>query len=82
MFWNDVSVDQQNGVILGYHIFYKALPSGNELNKTVSNITLIDDLTGLQEFVQYNISMAAFTSDGIGPRSPTLSVFTAEDSKY
>ena len=80
--WNEAPVNQQNGVILGYHIFYKALPSGEELNKTVSNTTLTDDLTGLQEFVQYNISVAAFTSAGTGPRSAPLSVFTAEDSKH
>ena len=80
--WNEVPVDQQNGVILGYHIFYKALPSGEELNETVSNTTLTVNLTGLQEFVQYNISVAALTSHGTGPQSAALFVFTAEDSKY
>ena len=43
-------------------------------NGSVTEITL----TGLQEFVEYNISVRAYTSVGPGPFSPIEVVQTAE----
>ena len=38
-------------------------------------------LTGLQEFVDYNISVRAYTSVGEGPYSTEVTEMTAEDGK-
>ena len=39
------------------------------------------DLTGLNKFTKYNISVLAFTVKGDGPVSSTITVTTDEDSK-
>ena len=66
---------------------YKAIEggftNGDENCTTVSggstrNVTL----TELEEYVVYNITVAAITSVGEGPRSGEVFVRTAEDSKY
>ena len=39
-------------------------------------------LTGLQEYVSYNISIRAYTSAGEGPYSTEKTGITREDCKY
>ncbi len=39
------------------------------------------NLTNLEEFVDYNISVRAYTSEGAGPYSEEITVMTPEDSK-
>ena len=46
---------------------------------TVSGSELSVNLTGLQEYINYNISLRAFTSVGAGPYSVTMTVLTSED---
>ena len=80
--WKEIPPENENGVILGYHIFYKALPNENERKITVNdNTTLSANISGLEEYVEYNISVAAFISGEIGRRSDPVLVFTAEDGK-
>ena len=40
------------------------------------------NLTGLEEYVNYNISVRAFASVGVGPSSVVVTVLTLQDSKY
>ena len=81
MSWDEVQADLRNGIITGYTIAYhsqtntyygfqKAGPNDRQAN-----------LTGLKEFVQYNISVLASTVKGIGPPS-VLVVRTDQDSKW
>ena len=80
--WDQVPVEQENGIITGYTITYHSqtendngtvLTSPSERQKTIS---------GLKEYVNYNITVFAFTVKGDGPPSdPVLVVRTNQDSK-
>ena len=80
--WDQVPVEQENGIITGYTITYHSqsqnhngtVPAGpSERQKTI---------TGLKEFVNYNITVLASTVKGDGPpSSPVLIVKTGQDSK-
>ena len=66
--WEELSQDDQNGVILGYRVTVVAVNT-NELiaiaNVTERNFTQ----GGLNEYTNYSVSVAAFTSVGIGNSS-------------
>ena len=78
--WEAIQPELQNGVITGYNITY--------LSQTENDIGFVPagpndrqaNLTGLKEFVKYNISVVAFTVKGDGPPSVII-VRTDEDSK-
>ena len=80
--WDQVPVEQENGIITGYTITYQSqtendngtVPAGSsERQKTIS---------GLKEYVNYNITVFASTAIGNGPpSSPVLVVRTDQDSK-
>ena len=85
--WDELPAEHQNGVITGYNVCYKAteggFTNGDERCTTVSDCpTTTVTLTGLEEYVVYNITVAAITSVGEGPRSDGVSVITADDSKF
>ena len=78
--WEAVQAELRNGIIAGYTIKYQSLtendngivkggPNGRQAN-----------LTGLKEFVEYNISVVAFTVQGDGPPS-VIVVRTDQDSE-
>jgi len=80
--WDEVPADQQNGIITGYTITYHSqtendnniVPAGAEERKK--------GLTGLKEFVNYNVTVFASTVKGDGPASdPFIVVRTDQDSK-
>ena len=79
--WEEVQADLQNGIITGYNITYQSLTE----NDNGFVLTGPDDrqanLTGLKEFVEYNISVVAFTVKGDGPPSVVV-VSTDQDSKW
>ena len=79
--WDEVPEKDKNGIIKGYKITYKDWRSGVEKTQTVDAPTRQVDLTGLNEFTKYNISVVAFTVKGDGPQSSTITVSTDEDSK-
>ena len=79
--WDEVPENDKNGIIKGYNITYKDWRTGVEKSKTVDAPTRQVDLTGLNEFTKYNISVLAFTVKGGGPPSSTITVTTDEDSK-
>ena len=78
--WEEVQSDLQNGIITGYNITYESQIENDK------GVLLTDpndrqaNLTGLKKFVNYNISVIAFTVKGDGP--PTVIVVrTDQDSK-
>ena len=69
--WEQVPAIDQNGEITLYEVQYEPLMRFegqiliNSTNTTRLNITL----TGLEEYVEYNITVRAYTSEGPGPYS-------------
>ena len=81
--WEEVPAINENGLITVYEVLYTPLMtfegqiSTNTTNTSQLNITL----TGLQEYVEYNISVRAYTSVGPGPYSDGVVEITFEDGK-
>lgn len=83
--WYEVPEIDQNGVINLYEVLYLPLETfgdviqANTMNSSrrQSSVTL----SGLQEFVDYNISVRAYTRAGPGPYSDGVIITTLEDGK-
>ena len=78
---DEVPENDKNGIIKGYKITYKDWRTGVEKTQTIDAPTRQVDLTELNKFTKYNISVLAFTVKGDGPPSSTITVTTDEDSK-
>ena len=78
--WEDVQADLRNGIITGYNITYQSQTENDNGFVTAGPNDRQANLTGLKEFVKYNISVVAFTVKGDGPPSVTV-VRTDQDSK-
>ena len=78
--WEDVQAELRNGIIIGYNITYQSQTENDNGVVTAGPSNRQANLTGLKEFVKYNISVAAFTVKGDGPPSGTV-VSTDQDSK-
>ena len=81
--WDMVPPIDQNGVITMYQVLYQPLETfGGAIGPETVNVTkLMATLTGLQEYVNYTISVRAYTSVGAGPYSNDTTVLTLEYSK-
>ena len=83
--WEEVPPIDQNGVITIYEVMYTPLETfGGTLESDTVNVSrseLSVNLTGLEEYVNYNISVRAYTSVGAGPYSVAMTVLTLQDSK-
>ena len=83
--WDMVPPIDQNGVITMYEVCYVPLETFN--GTIMSNTTTVDGMTltavleGLEEFVDYNISVRAYTIAGEGPYSDGVIEMTDEDSE-
>ena len=78
--WDEVQSDLQNGAITGYNITYQSLTENDNGFVTAGPNDRQANLTGLKEFVEYNISVVAFTVKGDGPPFVFI-VRTDQDSK-
>ena len=81
--WDIVPEIDQNGVITMYEVLYVPLETfdgmiGIDMMLVESTSFLIRDL---QEYVDYNVSVRAYTSVGAGPYSTGMIVRTLEDGK-
>ena len=84
--WEQVPPSDRNGFITYYEIFYEPLITfGGVLTSASVNISSRSPrsviLSDLQEFVDYNISVRAFTEVGAGPFSPVETERTFQDGK-
>ena len=81
--WDEVPSVDQNGIIILYEVQYDPLMTfGGQLMTmamNTSNTSIV--LGGLQEYIEYNISVRAYTSVGRGPFSPGVNNRTFEDGK-
>lgn len=81
--WNEIPLaGDRNGIILSYTVEYTALPSESPQTKVVNAPTTQANLTGLNEYTEYRISVSASTIKGSGPKSEKVDIFTDEDSMY
>ena len=78
--WEEVQADLRNGIITGYNITYQSLTENDNGFVPAGPDDRQANLTGLKEFVEYNISVIAFTVKGRGPPNFTF-VGTDQDSK-
>ena len=81
--WGEVAPIDQNGIITMYEVLYRPLETfGGEIGPMTVNVTeLRANLTDLEEYVNYTISVRAYTSEGEGPYSGGVTVLTFEDGK-
>ena len=73
--WTNVLEIYQNGIITEYEVMYESPMFEGQLNTTNLSITL----NSLEEFVNYSISVRAYTSVGPGPYSDGIMKMTIED---
>ena len=81
MSWTEVLEIDQNGIITGYEVMYEPLMnfSGQITTLTVNTTNLSIALMDLEEYVEYSISVRAYTSVGPGPYSVGIVNRTFED---
>ena len=78
--WEEVQAELRNGIITGYNITYNSQTENDNGFVPAGPNDRQANLTGLKEFVNYNISVVAATEEGDGPPS-IIVVRTDEDSK-
>ena len=82
MTWEEVLAIDENGIIISYEIQFEPLEFTSVLmTDTINATNLSAVITGLQEFVEHNISVRAYTIIGPGPYSDPVTERTLEDRK-
>ena len=80
--WEDVPMIDQNGNITIYAVQIEPLDFPADTFTALLNTTsLLIVVTDLEEYVNYNISVRAYTSVGPGPYSDPVTERTFEDGK-
>ena len=83
MSWEEVPAIDQNGIIIMYEVQYEPLQTFGVLLIQTVNITApttMTNLTGLEEYVEYSITVRAYTSVAPGPYSdPPITERTEQD---
>ena len=80
--WEEVPAIDENGIIINYEVQFEPLEFTETLTTSSVNTTsLTVVINGLQEYVEYNISVRAFTIIGPGPYSDPVTERTLEDRK-
>ena len=78
--WDEIPGLDQNGNITDYEVQIEPLDFPANISVDLLNTTgLQENATNLEEFVNYNISVRAYTSVGPGPYSDPVTVRTFED---
>ena len=83
--WTDIPEIEQNGIISQYEVSYEPLRTFGVLSTKSSLIdpsNLSHTIVGLEEYVEYSITVRAYTSVGPGPYSVGIVRRTFEDGKY
>ena len=82
--WTEVLEIDQNGIITEYEVMCEPLMTfGGQITAlTVNTTNLSITLMDLEEYVEYNISVRAYTSVGSGPYSVGIVRRTLEDGKF
>ena len=78
--WDEIPGLDQNGIIINYEVEIEPLQFLTDIfvdQLTTTNLSIV--VTGLEEYVFYNISVRAYTSVGPGPYSDPVTERTSED---
>ena len=78
------SIEDPDGAILGYYIYYRKDGSNDSFAKIDvqgENMTS-SDVDGLQEYTRYEFHIAAYNYYGEGNASDVFQCFTDEDGRY
>ena len=87
--WEPMPAIEENGILVTYEILYEPQETFN--GEIMSNVSINTTdgsvlemvLNDLQEFVEYNVTVRAYTSIGSGPFNPTGdSSRTFEDGEF
>ena len=81
--WQLPPLEDRNGIIRGFKLFYKKEgSSGPQTMKLINNkVVRTTDVSGLSKYTKYEFQVLAFTSVGDGPNSTVKSETTKEDGK-
>ena len=80
--WEEVPAIDENGIIINYETQFEPLEFTDVLmTGAIIAANLSAMITGLQEYVEYSISVRAYTSVGPGPYSDLVTQRTLEDCK-
>ena len=81
--WDQVPTINRNGEITMYEVQYDPLQTfdGQISTETANTSFMCTNLTGLEEYVEYSISVRAYTSKGPGPYSDSVTERTDTESK-
>ena len=80
--WEEVPAIDQNGINTNYEVQIEPLQFTETLETMFVNATNTSVLVvGLEEYVEYNISVRAYTTVGAGPFSPAVAERTLEDGE-
>ena len=83
--WNPVPLMDQNGIITVYDVEYSQstfLDLNSPLTLSVDGTNMSATISGLEEYVEYSISVAAYTVIGEGPFSLPVQETTLQDSQF
>ncbi len=70
--WDAIPPEKQQGVLLGYYVYYKIQGNATEQKRSVGQNELTYKLTGL-EFKTYVVRVAGYTAVGVGTFTTALS---------
>ena len=80
--WERVLAIDENGIIINYEVRVEPLEFTESLTTSfVNTAALMVAISSLQEYVEYNISVRAYTIVGPGPYSDPVTERTLEDRK-
>ena len=82
LFWSPPPLEEQNGVIVKYGIHILEVETKQLRQYLTRDSTTTFVIPNLHPYYHYNYTVAAFTSAGSGPQSPTTYVQMPQDSKF
>ena len=81
MKWGEVPAIDRNGIITQFEVMYEPQEAGGSARRNVTDASTFNILLdGLEEYVEYSITVRAVTAAGGGPFSSAISVQTPEGS--
>ena len=84
--WEAVNEIDENGIIVAYELTYAPQQTFGgvigEMKMNVSGMVLSAFIGGLEEFVNYNVSVLAYTAIGGGPSSNDVTIQTLQSGKF
>ena len=80
MTWDPVYTSA-SGTLTAYHVVYMDA-SGKVYTKKIGSKKSVAQLTSLQKFSTYTVTVTAMTDEGLGETSPAVKVTTMEDGEF